>query len=1288
MLLGTAITALVLQSSSFLQLDQNRAAVASVCSSSTIVLAVYPTPITANNGSVSTSYSLSLVDEPTVQPTTNSTALLTTSSTSSSGSVLSDFRTTSSTITSLMSAATSTTPLNLITTSLAPISSPATSSASAISIAISTSSASIGIAPASRAFISCPADDGIYYADTNDRVYQLRCNTDEPEATIGTSYRSRLQDCVEACSMVEGCLSVSYVATSGLCSYKGNEPQLKSLIKRQDSSTTDSAIISDYTCPEVDGTRLVDSSGSLYETRCNTFLPASSNSTTVLSADDLASCFNYCSNTNGCSSFTYQNESCTLITNSNSADGVYQDNVATAYLLGTRSGLIVSSVVLSASSTFTTSINSSSSSLLTTEAAASTTIDISSTAASRQSSITVGNPLSLPTIDLPSLSIPTINLPSLSLPSITIPISINTALVPSNLLTTIGTGGSLLQTPTPIAGISGIASQASSLLSVVGDQLTLHPSELPLPSTIPPLLNATTFAPVITAIPSSLIGVIASDVSVIASGVNNAASSLLSQATGVLTIVGDPLTLLPSSLPTLPTISAIPGDILTTLAPVVAPAPSIVSVVVSDLGDALSSVVSDLPIASVLPTSLVGVLASDISAVASGVGNAASSVLAGVSSLLGGIPQITATATLDLDLPSDTALSAIVPIVSSGLGVLSSISVDSTLSEISTIALPSLTDIVSLPSITQIMPLQSITAIVSLPTILTDSAILDATTLLSIPTNLPPAITNAASLPTTITIALPSPTCLRYDQLLNLCMDSVTTTSGELPLSFVTSLDPIISIGSSGINVPSVSLEISSAIPAITEIPIATPSATIISVTSLAVSAIVNPILSTSSIVIAIPSLSSSAPLLPSLASSVGPGLSLGSSSIVLLPSSTLNLGLGLPGSGSSQSGVVSPTQPASIVLATTTSAFGLLPTSSIGLGLGLPGSTSTPTVTSTASGLNLGLGGLGSSAISSSTTSSVAGLSLGLGGLGPVSGTSTSAVATTTPGLDLGLGGVGSGAAQAGSTTSSSSIRSTSTSSAVGLNLGLGGIGGASSSITASSSSVVFVRTTSATSTVASTTPGLDLGLGGLASASSQAGPTNYQYLVRLHKYKQHRSWTRSRSWRTRRIVQIIISFISGVLNILRCIICVVRDFVSVVFSKPSIHDFVCHQYRHCSGSNIFSGSCSGAGTRLWSVIIDLLGIICIIDRRIIRVFSIFTVDIICIICVFISILCIIFSVISAFFRGTDDDDLEDHIDFYTSHQYSRSCSKCGRWIRSSSLAHTGSAISCPDADATSANH
>jgi hypothetical protein len=169
------------------------------------------------------------------------------------------------------------------------------------------------------------------------RVYQVLCNTDEPDSNLGTTSQPQLQSCVDSCGNVTGCIGVSYTATSGSCSYKSN------VSNRVGSSTADSAILADYVCPGADSTRLVDSSGSVYEILCNTFFPLSSNITSNLATSDLASCSKMCSDTNHCTGFTFQNGSCTLVSNRNSGDGVLRMNVATAILMAKRVAQVVSS---------------------------------------------------------------------------------------------------------------------------------------------------------------------------------------------------------------------------------------------------------------------------------------------------------------------------------------------------------------------------------------------------------------------------------------------------------------------------------------------------------------------------------------------------------------------------------------------------------------------------------------------------------------------------------------------------------------------------------------------------------------------------------------------------------------------------------------------------------------------------------------------------------------------------------------------------------------------------------
>ncbi|KAK6004539.1 hypothetical protein QM012_008401 [Aureobasidium pullulans] len=186
--------------------------------------------------------------------------------------------------------------------------------------AITTISGSAGIATAiANPSYTCPRDNGMYYSDTTKRVYQLLCNTDELDATIGTTYQSQLQSCVDACS------------------------NKSSAFDPAGSETSDSAVLTDYICPDADSTRLVDTSGSVYDILCNTFLPASNNITSSLAISDLASCAEICSNIDDCSGFTFQNGSCTTVSSRNSNDGISQTNVTTAILLAKSVAEVVSS---------------------------------------------------------------------------------------------------------------------------------------------------------------------------------------------------------------------------------------------------------------------------------------------------------------------------------------------------------------------------------------------------------------------------------------------------------------------------------------------------------------------------------------------------------------------------------------------------------------------------------------------------------------------------------------------------------------------------------------------------------------------------------------------------------------------------------------------------------------------------------------------------------------------------------------------------------------------------------
>ncbi|CAD0028570.1 unnamed protein product, partial [Aureobasidium pullulans] len=1177
MLLGTGMAALVLQNTTLPQFNPSRI-VGSVCSSSTIVLAVYPTPITASNGSVSTSYSLSLVNGSSTQTTVDS-AILTSSSYGSAGSsapatgpaslttalsltssdLLSSGIPSSSTVRSLSSSGAS--EIISVATTVA-TSTSASSVLSSIATSLSTrsssaSTTSLNPISTNRAFLSCPADDGLYYADTNDRVYQLRCGTDEPDNTIGTSSQSSLQDCVRACTNFGGCTSASYDVSSNLCSYQGTTSSRMSLRKRQDTSTTDSATLTDYVCPDVDGTRLLDSSGSIFETQCNTFLPASN--TTSFTADDLVSCFSFCSNSAGCSSVTFQNQICTLISNGNSGAGVFRNNVASAFLLGTRQGL------------------------------------------------------SIPSTIVPSLSIPTTIIPSLSIPAISsIPSPVVPSLLSSILSTAIGIGSSALQVPTPSVDVSAVLSQVSSLLPTTIDPLTILPSTLPvlpsvstviggvttlipavsLPSTLPVLPSAstlldglTTLVPVISAIPTSLPGAIASDASVIASEIGNAASSILSQATGVVSAIGDPLTLIPSSLVVIPTISSLPSvDGLTTLVatipsvPTISLVPSVISDVASDasaiaseVGDAISSVLSNIPIITAIPTlptlpaiptispvpSLISIVASDASVIVSDVGGI-------VSSILSNVPIITAIPTLPTispvpslisviasdagvivsnvgdvassvlsNLPTITPVQSIISVVASDLSVVVSDvgnAASSVIGRLTTL-LDGVPQITALPTVTvpSIAPILSegagvvsslldattligpvITGGVSLPTNLPIPTLVDPTTLLGATTLLAPIITGVASLPTLVTVALPSPTCLTYDQLLNICLDAVATSSGNvgaginvgLTLGSIPIVEASITLGLASTALPSVDVGVSLG-PISAGVGLGTNGLSLsLGGSSQPTTVISLPAVSVGNSGIGVAIGSSTVTLLdPSASLNIVPSvISIGSSGVALPSSIPISLDLGIGSStiisiapilstttipisvapivsaivnsalSTDSSGLVLPDLSTSVgllpsvvsinivQLPSSTLSLNLLPSSSLDLGLSPSSTISIVLLPSSTLSLNL----LPSSTLNLGLTQSSTLLNLGL--------TQSSTL------LNL------------GSTPSSTLLNVDLTPSST-LNLGLG-LGGSGSSATASSSAV-FIRTSTATST-ATSAAGLDLGLGGVGLGGQSGSSTS----------------------------------------------------------------------------------------------------------------------------------------------------------------------------------------------------
>ncbi|THX98496.1 hypothetical protein D6D08_00054 [Aureobasidium pullulans] len=406
MLLRTAITSLAIQNITQLiptRVDEG------VCQTSTVVLSVSSTTITAANGSISTSYSIYPVNKhisQTIRPSIT-IPLVTTEYTSAqeqtgrSDAAISysssttpprgeeqtipvDSRSSSlqgsqditvsltptwsplstghlsvssgsssestSTLTLVLSNA-SESSLSQISTSSSriPASRSDTQSLSGLSVTTSTgsttstSSVSPSVAASTNPVLyTCPRDNGIYYSDTENRVYQLLCNTDESDATIGMDYQPHLQSCVDSCGDISGCLGVSYAETTGLCSYKS------SASNRVGSSSSNSAILADYVCPGADGTQLVDSSGSIYQILCNTFFPASNNITSNLETPDLASCSEICSDTSDCSGFTFQNDTVSLrssiIPSSNSLSSGLPSTISPERTVSASSTIIPASI--------------------------------------------------------------------------------------------------------------------------------------------------------------------------------------------------------------------------------------------------------------------------------------------------------------------------------------------------------------------------------------------------------------------------------------------------------------------------------------------------------------------------------------------------------------------------------------------------------------------------------------------------------------------------------------------------------------------------------------------------------------------------------------------------------------------------------------------------------------------------------------------------------------------------------------------------------------------------------
>ncbi|THX60786.1 hypothetical protein D6D06_00974 [Aureobasidium pullulans] len=85
----------------------------------------------------------------------------------------------------------------------------------------------------------CPAADGTYYTDSNNALYQIRCNSDSEGnliASVGTNSRG-IRGCMEACDSTTGCVAFTYSAddtrTQGTC-------YLRSALNRVVSGASDS----------------------------------------------------------------------------------------------------------------------------------------------------------------------------------------------------------------------------------------------------------------------------------------------------------------------------------------------------------------------------------------------------------------------------------------------------------------------------------------------------------------------------------------------------------------------------------------------------------------------------------------------------------------------------------------------------------------------------------------------------------------------------------------------------------------------------------------------------------------------------------------------------------------------------------------------------------------------------------------------------------------------------------------------------------------------------------------
>ncbi|KAF2171145.1 hypothetical protein M409DRAFT_19116 [Zasmidium cellare ATCC 36951] len=277
-------------------------------------------------------------------------------------------------------------------------------------------SSSNALIPTATAFpiFGCPGDTGLAYVSPSGQAFSIVCNTDVVGYQISTALQPDLESCVNSCGGVQGCTTVAYQSSTGICSYKSQNGQ-------SIAATTDfsAAIAIDLSCPNGNGVTYLDAYGSNYQILCNYTFPSRTEISPPVSTGRLVDerslalekrapsdasflpCSIRCSLFSGCIAVTEENDVCLYISNLGPAG---------------EGSNIADTVALVAKRIIT--VNGNGAPVTSTSAAASVP-----TVATSRSATVYNPPASTPNLGLSSVlggitTLPTVSLPAVPLPTV------------------------------------------------------------------------------------------------------------------------------------------------------------------------------------------------------------------------------------------------------------------------------------------------------------------------------------------------------------------------------------------------------------------------------------------------------------------------------------------------------------------------------------------------------------------------------------------------------------------------------------------------------------------------------------------------------------------------------------------------------------------------------------------------------------------------------------------------------------------------------------------------------